>query len=345
MPNQAADQTTPVTQEPHNRLCGRRGPLAGLTAQVKYFDGDPAGWRRADALGSLLIVDAGPVAEFSQIAATGAFQNKDVTYDLVGIVKDVDTSYIGRGDSETRLPSQVSQIAFARQFYVIHTRDARIGGVVSKYLEARLMTTAFARGSRLTNKVAAVASDCANDGIDLERAFEESLLFLAAANCTTFGRPCGASAAGAGADGFHFNDGYQVVENFDPPEGARLLRLGHRNLVCEAYAVGDNLVVKPGSHFVTRDGPGGLHPANIRRRDALLKRDIFAADPDRSDRKRLNHWVAFEKPGVAARILSGSHSPLLYWLPAEKQRAATADDDGTAHFMSPTCSATFEGRS
>jgi len=315
MKNQAT-QTIHATPEPHNRLSGKTGLLAGLTAQVKYFDGDAAGWRRADSLGSLLIVDAGPVAEFQQIAATGAFQNKHVTYDLVGVVKDVDTSYIGRGDSETRLPSQVSQIAYARQFYVIHTRDARIGALVSKHLEARLMTTAFARGSRLTNKVAAIASDCATDSIDLERAFEESLLFLAAANCTTFGRPCGASVAGVAKDGFHFNDGYQVLENFDPPEGAQLLRLGHRNLVCQAYAVGDNLVVKPGSHFVTRDGPGGLHQANIRRRDALLNRDIFEADPDRSDRKRLNHWVAFEKRGVAARILAGSHSPLLYWVPA-----------------------------
>jgi hypothetical protein len=308
--------TTPATQEPHNRLSGKTGLLAGLTAQVKYFDGDPAGWRRADALGSLLIIDAGPVGNFLQIAATGAFRNKIVVYDLEGVRDGVATSYVGRGDSEMRLPSQVSQISFARQFYVVHTRDARIGPPVAKNLEARLMTTAFACGSRLTNKVAAVPPDCTDDGIDLERAYQESLLFLAAANCSTFGRPCGASAAGASEDGFHFNDGYQVLEDFDPPGGAQLLRLGHRNLVCEAYAAGDNLVVKPGSHFVTRDGPGGLHHANIRRRDALLKRDIFEADPDRSDRKRLNHWIAFEKPGVAARILSGSHSPLLYWVPA-----------------------------
>jgi hypothetical protein len=310
------EQTTPATQEPHNRLCGKVGPLAGLTAQVKYYDGVANGFRRADALGSLLLVDAGPVAKFPQIAATGAFRNKIVVYDLEGI----DTSYVGRGDSETRLPSQVCQIAFARQFYVVHTRDARIGAAVAKHLEARLMTTAFACGSRLTNKVAAVAPDCTDDGIDFERAFQESLLFLAAANCSTFGRPCGASAASTSEEGFHFNDGYQLLEDFDPPEGAQLLRLDHRNLVCEAYAVGDNLVVKPGSHFVNRDGPGGLHQANIRRRDALLKRDIFEADAARSDRKRLNHWVAFERPGVAARILSGSHSPLLYWVPAPAPR-------------------------
>jgi len=267
MPNRD-EQTTPATHERHNRLCGKTGPLAGLTAQVKYCDGVADGLRRADALGSLIIVDAGPVAKFPQIAATGAFRNKIVVYDLEGI----DRSYIGRGDSETRLPSQVSQIAFARQFYVIHTRDARIGAVVSKHLEARLMTTAFACGSRLTNKVAAVAPDCTDDGIDFERAFQESLLFLAAANCTTFGRPCGASAASIPEDGFYFNDGYQVLEDFDPPEGAQLLRLGSWKPFAHFRIRTDRDLAQQGLH-VPLDNPGRF----------ILRRRNFTVDERNSN--------------------------------------------------------------
>jgi hypothetical protein len=108
-----------------------RGRLAGLNVQVRYADGRPLGCRRADAVSSHVIVDAMPVAEFSQAAKRADFRDASLVYALVGD----EIAYVGRG-SANRLTFQVNQMGatFAHQVFVVYTSsiEQRCAGLSSK---------------------------------------------------------------------------------------------------------------------------------------------------------------------------------------------------------------------
>jgi hypothetical protein len=300
------------------------GPLAGLTVQVKYWDGISTGARRADAIGSQIIVDAGPVDAIARIGETGSFTGKTVAYVVTGTdhTGRFDTAYVGSGSSDTRLQYQVGKSGVgttfaARQVYVLHARDPRIADTVARYIEAHLIETGFALGVRLTNKVAAIAPDLGDDHlVDSKQMDAEIHLFLPAAGCAIF-EGLGAAANYDDDEDLPLRDGYCVVaENaFVPPDGAPLLRLDRPNLFCQGYQLGDHLIVRPGSQFKIKEGTGGLRPANIRRRAAIQSRDILEPEPTKPDRKRLTAWVKFECPKVAARVMSGIHSTVVSWVP------------------------------
>ena len=303
------------------------GALAGLTVHVKYWDGTSTGARRADAIGSQIIVDAGPVDAIDRIAETGTFTGKTVTYVVAGTdpTKRFDEVYVGSGSSKSRLPYQVGKSGVggtfaARQVYVLHARDPRIADTAARYLEAYLLETGFALGVRLTNRMAAIAPDVGDDHlIDFEQMAQEAHLLLQAAGCTIFEGP-GAANYGNEED-MPLRDGYCVIaaNDYAPPDGAQLLRLDRTNLDCEGYRLGDHFIVRPGSQFKIKPGTGGLRPANIRRRAALQSRDILEDDPAKADRKRLTTWVKFASAEIAARVMSGCHSTVVSWVPVNTE--------------------------
>ena len=297
----------------------KAGPLAGLTVEVKYFDGCANGVRRVDAVGSQIIVDAGPVEEFATIARTAELRDRTVAYVLLRGEKQ---GYVGKGSCGSRLPHQTGKSGSgskfaARQVFVLHARDPRSDKTASCYVEAQLIERGFAVGAPLTNGVAAFEGDIGGGHlVDYPGMAEEARLFLAAAGCSIFedfnSREDEADPP--------LRDGYRIIpaHGFTPPIGAQLLRLDRSNFVCEGYRLGNHLIVRPGSHFKIKTGNGGLRSANVRRRAAILGRDILDPDPECSDRKLLTTWIEFKDPEVAARVLSGVHSTVTSWVPVER---------------------------
>jgi hypothetical protein len=303
------------------------GPLAGLTVHVKFIDGHGSGVRRADAIGSQIIVDAGPADAFAVLSKAADFNGKTVAY----IVDWNEQSYIGRGTSDTRLAFQTGKYGAgstfgARQIYVLHSRDARIAEKAARYIEARLIELGFALGARLTNKVAAVVPLVDSDHlVDFERMFEETLLLLAAAGCSIFR---GTRIASSHDDNdAPLRDGYRIIaaDGFTPPDGAQLLRLDRPAFICHGYRLGDHLIVRPGAHFKIKNRIGNQRDSNIRRRAALLAVGVLDNHSQRSDRKVTNAWIQFETPEMAARVLSGCHSTVTTWAPVDPAATSAGD--------------------
>jgi hypothetical protein len=302
------------------------GALPGLTANIKFIAGRADGYRRVDALGSQILVDAGPVADFSRIAATGIYRNRTVVYALGGSTK----FYLGRGEGHKRVPMQVNALAssIAQQFYLIYPRDPRIDRRVARYLEGRLIPAAFACGAQLINRLVAYPPDDCDDGqLDYERLFSEATLFLTAAGCPILNPKTQSETASA--DGFV--DGFQIIaaDEFTPPEDAVMLRLKHPKIHCEGYAVGgDHLIIKPGSHFVIKEGRGDLRESNFRRHQSIKSAGILEYSADDPCRARTKAWLKFEKRGVASRVLARAHATPLVWEPVEPEGAPVSDHGG-----------------
>ena len=305
----------------------RSGPLAGLTVHVKFIDGGGSGVRRADAIGSQIIVHAGPVDALASMSKTAEYNGKTVAY----LVVKTDQGYIGSGTSDTRLAFQTGKCGAgssfgASQVYVLHSRDPRIAEKAARYLEARLIEFGFALGARITNKVAAVVPDVDDDHlVNFQRMFEEALLLLAAAGCSIF--EGSRIALSHDDEDLPLRDGYRIIaaDGFTPPDGAHLLRLNRSNFICHGYRLGDHLIVRPGAHFKIKKGIGNQRESNVRRRAALLAGGILDDHPERADRKVTSAWIEFKTPEMAARVLSGCHSTVTTWVPVEDAASSVGD--------------------
>jgi len=159
------------------------GISPGFTVEVNFTDG-PSGPRTADAVGSQVIVMAAPATDPTKIAKQ--FTGRLVVYVLTGN----GNNYIGRGQGENRLPTQLGAKKFADSVFVVFARDSRLDDDAAKYLEAKLIGFGVANGVPLTNKVVARPPKTRKfSHIDYDRMFTESLLFLAAAGCAIFNQP------------------------------------------------------------------------------------------------------------------------------------------------------------
>jgi hypothetical protein len=325
MTNQAT-QTTPDTGEQRNPLLGSEpfgnftGPLAGLNIQTKVFDGRASGIRCVDALGSQIIVHAGPADEFAKIADLAGLHDRTVCYVLVAD-RPLEKFYIGKGSVNSRLPYQTSKCRagktfVARQIYILHARDGRIDEIAAPFIEAHLIKTGFAMGAPLTNRMAGLLLDTGDDHlVDFERMGEEALLFLTSAGFSGL-EDSGTRSSDYDETGSSLIDGYRIIpaDAFTPPEGAQLLRLTRSNFICEGYVLDNgHLIVRPGSHFQLRDNTGNLRDANVRRRAAILGRAKLEVDPQWPDRKRTTQWIEFVSPNVAMRVHIGLHSTNTSW--------------------------------
>jgi hypothetical protein len=112
-------------------------PLAGLTVEGKVYDGSAKGIRRVDAVGSQIIVHAGPIAQFASIAKLADLRDRTVAYVLVA---DKDRkAYVGKGTANSRLVYQTGNCGTARRFDARQVSfpkiiSARIYGVVCQGL-------------------------------------------------------------------------------------------------------------------------------------------------------------------------------------------------------------------
>jgi len=294
-------------------------PRCTLVTQSVFVDDPVSGLRNIDSFGSILRVCAVPFSELNQLMTTVSPQA------YVAYLIDAAKIYTGHGNGNRNIGERLKPEELKQpQVYVIYSLDPRYDKRVASYVEARLIDVAYELGVPLANSNRPFGRNGLRICPNQEQLVVHARFLLAVAGFRRFedarqdttSRPARVAATADLHD----------VRPIEPeamaiPANVALLRIVHRNLHAEGYAVGKRFVVLPGADYCY-ETKSGLSDDNKSRREALEQLNILEELPGVTGRARLRVGLDCKSAPIAAKILSGEHLDNAAWqeapLPASR---------------------------
>jgi hypothetical protein len=291
-----------------------------FTVSTVFLDVKPSGLRRIKSSGTRLSVLAGPFAELSRLKEYLS------PWDFIAYVIDdpspvpAQPTYIGEGDGERRIGSQLGNaVGEATQIYIIIADEDTFDKVTTSYVEARLIQICTELNVPLANSAQPYGRGLRiMDDIEQLVGHAEMLLFAAGFTRIDLARrspPTLRLRLSVTTDLEEMVAMTDDEKSIVPAEGAAY-RLDRRDLRVNGYKWNDRFYVMAGSDYARRTR-GSLSEDHKARRRLLEKEKWVDPASDTADKMTLGVGFHCRSGAFAAKLVSGEHIDEDSWVAVE----------------------------